>query len=337
MAELAPKTAEKQQTAPSHYYHNPLWRLLAEVPWLLIALVLAVFMLFRFSLLTEGTFKIDMLTKGVVPITIMYGFLFIPMVILVASGDADLSLGFLAGVVGWVIALQSPKIGLGAAILVSLLAALGVGLFNGLMVGLLRLKGIIVTFAMSFFLSGLILLASGGKTLKAPEGLSPDLARSPIFIVLWLLLVIACAVIMKFTPFGRRPRADDPVQENLGARLLYRGFPFVFSGFMSWITGFMMLSYVGYATIASGTGYAEMALLATLLGGTAYYAGTGFVLSGAVALFALVLFQNANQINNMPAAEQKVIQGVLLLVMLPIAHLYHVVIDWLYRRLRKNT
>lgn len=336
MAELAQKTADKQQTSPLHYYHDLIWRLLAEVPWLVITLIIAVIMLIRLNLVSDGTFGVDQLFKNVVPITVMMGFLFIPMVIIVASGDVDLSLGFLAGVVGWIVAILSPKMGLGAAIVISLLVALAVGLINGLLVGLVKLKGIVVTFAMSFLLSGLVLLLSEGKVMPGPEGLSPALTRSPFFLILWLLLVILCAALMKFTPLGRRPKADDPVQETLGMRLLYRGLPFVFSSFMSWISGILVLSWVRFATIASGTGYAEMALLATLIGGTAYYAGTGFVLSGAIGLFSIVLFQNANQMSNLPAADQKVIQGVLLLVMLPIVHFYHVGVDWLYHRQRKK-
>jgi ribose transport system permease protein len=273
--------------------------------------------------------------RNAIPITMVMGFLFIPMVIIVASGDVDLSLGFLAGFVGWIVAILSPKMGLGLAIIVSLLIALTVGLINGLLVGLVKLKGIVVTFAMGSLLSGLILLLSGGATMKAPAGLSQALARSPFIVFFWVLLVILCAVLMKFTPLGRRPRADDPVQENLGKRLVYRGLPFVFSSLMSWISGILILSWIGYATIASGNGYAEMALLATLIGGTAYYAGTGFVLSGAIALIAVVLFQISNQIGNLAPANQKVMQGILLIVMLPIAHFYHVGVDWLHRRLKK--
>jgi ribose/xylose/arabinose/galactoside ABC-type transport system permease subunit len=337
MAALANKAADKQQTSSFHYYHELIWRLLAEVPWLVFTFVIAVIMLVRLILLSEGAFGVDQLFKNTIPITMMMGFLLIPMVIIVASGDVDISLGFLAGLVGSMVALLSPMIGLGPAIVISLLISLAVGLINGLLVGLTNLKGIVVTFAMSFLLSGLILLLSEGKTMRAPEGLTPALARSPIIIFLWLLLVILFAALMKFTTLGRRPRAGDPVQETLGTRLLNRGLPFVFSSFMAWISGILVLSWVGYATIASGAGYAEMALLATLLGGTAYYAGTGFVLSGAIALLSIVLFQNGNQLINLSAADQKVIQGVLLLVMLPIAYVYHVGVDGLYHRRKKKS
>ncbi|MBN1440479.1 MAG: hypothetical protein JW929_13805 [Anaerolineales bacterium] len=293
-------------------------------------------MLIRLVLASHGTFKLDRLFAEVMPITVMMGFLLIPMVILVASGDADLSFGFLAGLVGLVITALSPKLGVGAAVFVGLVSALAVGAVNGLLVGWIRLKGIVVTFATSFLLYGLILVISGGKTTVAPGGLGHSLARSPLFALLWLLLLIAFAVLLKFTPLGRSPERGGPAHESLGARLLYRGLPFVLSGAMAWIAGILMVSWTGYATFAMGMNYAEVIFLATLLGGTAYGAGTGFLLSGAIGLAAVVLFQHGSQMAGVPTADQIVVEGVVLLVMLPVAHIYHTGVERLFRRLRNR-
>jgi ribose/xylose/arabinose/galactoside ABC-type transport system permease subunit len=331
MTEQAPKTADRQQI---HYYHNIKWRLLAEVPWLVITVIMALIMFFRIILIMGG--PSELLFRSLVPNMMLIGFLALPMIVIVASGDVDLSMGFLAGLVGWIIASLGPGMGLGAAIVVSLVVALLVGLINGLLVGLSRLKGIVITLAMSLLLSGLILTISDGQTMPAPEGLNQELARSPLIVVLWLLLALACAALMIFTPLGRRPRAGDPGQESVGSRLLFKGLPYVFSSFMAWMAGILLLSWVGYATVAAGSGYSETALLVALLGGTAYYAGTGFVLSGMVALFGFILFQNGNMLSNLSLASQRVIQGVLLLVMLPITHYYHIGVDWLYHRQNKK-
>lgn len=327
MTELAQKTVE-QQTPPLHYYHEVKWRLLAEAPWMVITLVLAVIMSSRIILLSGGEFAPD-----IVPHIVTLGFLVIPMIIIIASGDADLSSGTLAGLVCRIVVFLHWQIGLEIAILISLLVALAVGLTNGLLIGLGRLKGIFVTFGMSFVLYGLILMWGILSIPKMPAGLTA-LARSPLILWLWILLVIVCAALMIFTPLGRRPQAGEPGQEPLGWRgLLYRGLPFVFSSFMAWISGILLLSWLGYATIAAGSGYTEIVLLATLLGGTAYYAGTGFVLSGAIALIAIVLFR---QMLNLSTAEERVILGALLLIILPITQYYHIGVDCLYRRQSKK-
>ncbi len=103
----------------------------------------------------------------------------------------------------------------------------------------------------------------------------------------------------------------------------------MFSSFMAWVSGLLLLGWHGYGTIGAASGYVETALLATLLGGTAYYAGTGFVLRGAIALIDIVLFQ---QLFSLPIAKESVILGTLLLIILPITQYYHVGVDRVYHR-----
>jgi ribose/xylose/arabinose/galactoside ABC-type transport system permease subunit len=310
---------------------------LAEAPWLLISMVLVVIMLFRLIALLGDGFTPAQLFKSTVPSIVIMGFLVIPMIIIVAAGDADLSSGALAGLVSCIVAAISPEAGLGSGIVISFLIALGVGLINGVLVGLGKLKGIIVTFVIASLFSSAILVVTDGRTIAAPEELTHALTQSPLIICLWLLLAAVSSALMIFTPLGRRPKAGDPEQEPLGLRLLYRGLPFVFSSLMAWIAGILLLSWIGYGTIAAGAGYTEIALLATLLGGTAYYGGTGFVFSGVFALISIVLFQQANQVIGITVGNQRVITGMLLLVMLPITHYYHIGVDWLYRQQATKT
>jgi ribose/xylose/arabinose/galactoside ABC-type transport system permease subunit len=98
----------------------------------------------------------------------------------------------------------------------------------------------------------------------------------------------------------------------------------------------LLVSWARDTGIGAGSGYTEIALLATLMGGTAYCAGTGFVLSGAIALVAIVLFRTANQMLAVSAAEERVIFGMLIVLMLPIVQYYHAGIDRLYRRQREK-
>lgn len=324
MAECPQKIVDEQQTHSLHYYHEVKWRLLAETPWLAITLGLAV-ILSAVTLSSKGQFAPD-----TVPNIVTLGFLLLPMILLIASGDADLSSGMLAGLVCQIVNFLHWQIGMRMAILISLPVALLVGLTNGLLVSFAKLKGIFVTFGMSYILYGLIIVWHILLIPKLPVGLS-ILSRSPLILWLWILLVLGCAALMIFTPLGHQPQAGRPSSWN---RLLYKGLPFVFSSFMAWISGVLLLSWLGYSTMGAGSGFTEIVLLATLLGGTAYYARTGFVLSGAMALIAIILFR---QTLNLSIAEENVILGVLLLIMLPIAQYYHIGVDWLYCRQIKKT
>ncbi|MBN1428952.1 MAG: hypothetical protein JXB07_11250 [Anaerolineae bacterium] len=324
--------SEKPIQTP-HHYHEIKWRLLAEMPWLVATLILVVILLSQIIVLSGAGDALGKLILGTIPQITIIGFLVIPMVMIVASGDADLSVGSLAGTVSCIAAASSGELGLGFGLAASLLVAFVVGVFHGLLVVLGRLKGIVITFATSFLLSGMILLITHGQTLVAPKMLVDlELARSPVVISLGLLLIIMGSALMILTPLGRRPRSGDPEEEGLAQRMIYKGLPFVFSSLMAWVSGILLLSWVGYGTISAGTGFTEMTLLAVLIGGTAYHAGTGFLFSAAFAVVAVVLLQRTIIVLELEAGYQKVITGIFMILMLPITHCYHVGVDWLYHR-----
>ncbi len=323
MTELTQTATNHQQIHLPHYYHEVKWRLLAEAPWLAITLGLAA-ILSAMTLSSKGQFAPD-----TVPNIVTLGFLVLPMILLIASGDADLSSGMLAGLVCQIVNFLHWQVGMRMAILISLPVALLVGLTNGLLVGFAKLKGIFVTFGMSYILYGLIIVWHILLIPKLPVGLS-ILSRSPLILWLWILLVLGCAALMVFTPLLRRPQAGEPGQRSQRRkRQLSKGLLFMFSSFMAWVSGLLLLGWHGYGTIGAASGYVETALLATLLGGTAYYAGTGFVLSGAIALIDIVLFQ---QLFSLPIAKESAILGTLLLIILPITQYYNVGFDRLYHR-----
>jgi ribose/xylose/arabinose/galactoside ABC-type transport system permease subunit len=187
---------------------------------------------------------------------------------------------------------------------------------------------------MSYVLYGVIFMSKTLLITQVPVALVA-LIWSPLPLVLWILLVLGCAALMIFTPLGgRRPQAGEPGQVSLGWKeRLYKGLPFLFASLMAWISGVLLLDSAGYVGVASGPHFAGIAIAATLLGGTAYQAGTGFVLSGAIALIDIVLLQ---QVLHLSTAEERIILGALMVIMLLIAQYYHVGIDRLYSQQSKK-
>lgn len=330
-----PEVSEQQEPEqkPKHYYQNPKWRWLAEAPPLVIVLILSVIMFVVFLGLPGDGVRLDRLFKTVVPQILIFGFFVIPMAVMMASGEIDLSMGSLAGLVGFITALLSGENNLVMGLLASLAVALVIGLINGLLVGLVRLKGVIVTFAMAYLLYGALLLVSDGRTEPAPRVLVElELASSPLTVLIWLGLIGVGFILMKLTPLGAQLPPGESEKKSIVKHLLLRGLPYIFSSLIAWAGGILLLSRIGYATISGGMGFVEMALLAVLLGGTAYAAGTGFVLSAAVGVIPVVLLQISFQVMNSPGALMRVVQGSLLIIMLLIAHLYQKGVDWLYNR-----
>ncbi|MBN1121239.1 MAG: ABC transporter permease [Anaerolineae bacterium] len=332
MSEQIEQVAGEPKGKGKHYYHDIRWRLLAEVPWLVIALVLMVIMAIVF-VVSLGGMGSGRVFRPLIANIVIGGFFVIPTVILLAEGNLDLSMGAMAGLVAIVVAGSGESSSVVLGIFISLIVALLIGIVNGLLVGLAKQKGIVVTFAMSFLLYAITLLVSEGRTVMAPRGMIDlGLATSPLTVIVWLILVLGCAALMIFTPFGRRPKEGDQ-EEGIGKRLLFVGLPFVFSSLMAWLAGILMLGWMGAAFASTGQGYVEMALLAALLGGTAYSGGTGFVLSASAALVSVVLMQNALRMGgDTPIATIYLIEGLLIVILLPVTHFYHIGAERFYHK-----
>jgi ribose/xylose/arabinose/galactoside ABC-type transport system permease subunit len=331
MSEQIEKVEGDPEEQIKRYYHDIRWRLLAEAPWLVIALVLMVIMaiVFVVSLGGSGSGRVF---RPLITNIVIGGFFVIPTVILLAGGNLDLSMGSVAGLVAIIVAGAGESSSAVLGIFISLIVVLLIGIINGLLVGLAKQKGIIVTFAMSFAIYAIDLLLSEGRTVMAPRGmLDLGLATSPLTVIVWLMLVLGGAALMIFTPFGRRPKEGDQ-EEGIGKRLLFVGLPFVFSSLMAWLAGILMLGWLGAASPYTGQGFVEAALLAALLGGTAYNGGTGFMLSASAALVPVVLLQNSLRMGDAPAATVNLIMGLLILILLPVTHFYHVGAERFYHK-----
>jgi ribose/xylose/arabinose/galactoside ABC-type transport system permease subunit len=331
MSEQIEKTADESQEKGKRYYHDIKWRLLAEAPWLVIALALMVIMAIVF-VISLGGMGSGRVFRPIMASLVIGGFFVIPTVILLAEGNLDLSMGAVAGLVAIIVANTGENSSAVLGIFISLIVVLIIGIVNGLLVGLAKQKGIVVTFAMSFLLYAITLRVSEGYTVMAPRGLMDlGLATSPLTFIVWLMLVLGCAALMIFTPFGRRPKEGDQ-EEGIGKRLLFVGLPFVFSSLMAWLAGILMLGWLGAAFASTGQGYVEVALLAALLGGTAYNGGTGFMLSASAALVSVVLLQNTLRMGNSPVATINLIVGVLIVILLPVTHYYHYGAEKFYQK-----
>jgi ribose transport system permease protein len=138
---------------------------------------------------------------------------------------------------------------LGIAILACLALGAGVGLANGVLVGVLRLNPLIVTLAV-----GQIVLAWGVKYSRGvvqggnvPEALSSWAARKPlgVSVIFWTgaAITIVVALILRYTAAGRRFQV---VGANPRA---------------AWMAGIRVRTHVVVAYVAAGLLYASAAVL----------------------------------------------------------------------------
>jgi ribose transport system permease protein len=223
-------------------------------------------------------------------------------------------------------------VGVGAGsngrLVVGILACLGlgagVGLANGLLVGVLRLNPLIVTLAV-----GQIVLAWGVKYSRGvveganvPEGLSSWAAKKPLGVssIFWTgaAITLVVALVLRYTAGGRRFQV---VGANPRA---------------AWMAGIHVRTHVVFAYVAAGTLYAIAAVLlagvrisidpafgaeyllapiaAVVIAGASLAGGLASATSTWVAALALTLLTQMLRILGLSTAMQFIVFGAAILV-----------------------
>jgi ribose/xylose/arabinose/galactoside ABC-type transport system permease subunit len=219
------------------------------------------------------------------------------------------------------------------AVLIVLLIALGIGLFNGIITGLARINGVIATLAVAVLLQGIL---SGMNVAGFPVD-APLFEGRLVPILGWVvaaLLIIVAICLMQFTPFGRRPRPGDASEpEKWFVRAAVVGAPYILSSLMAAVAGVVLLSQMRFAHIAMGQAPQTNMILASLIGGSILGGGFGSVFGavlGALVVSILIGLQTQLQITSgVPAL---ILTGIAFIVALLLSRLFHAIVDLLYRK-----
>ena len=89
---------------------------------------------------------------------------------------------------------------------------------------------------------------------------------------------------------------------------------FVLMGFLSGVAGVVLASYVGYGTIAAGSGYELDVIASAILGGTSTLGGVGTIPGAMIGGLIMASLTTGLQMLNAPAASTYVIKGMVLVV-----------------------
>jgi D-xylose transport system permease protein len=137
-------------------------------------------------------------------------------------------------------------------------------------------------------------------------------------VLLLAIIVVIVTYVSNNTKFGRYIYAVGGNREasrlsgiNITANTFWI---FVLMGFLCGVSGVVMASYVGYGTIAAGSGYELFAIAACFLGGTSTLGGEGTIVGAMIGALIMASLTNGLQIMNVPAAWQYVVSGVVLVI-----------------------
>ena len=136
-----------------------------------------------------------------------------------------------------------------------------------------------------------------------------------------VLLLAVTAVLMAYaannTRFGRYTYAIGGNREatrlsgvNIKG-IVFR--VFVLMGFLCGVAGIVLASYVGYGTIAAGTGYELDAIAAAILGGTSPLGGVGTIHGALIGALIIASLTTGLQMMNVQPAWQYVVKAIILI------------------------
>jgi D-xylose transport system permease protein len=137
-------------------------------------------------------------------------------------------------------------------------------------------------------------------------------------VLLLAITVLIMAYVANNTRFGRYAYAIGGNREAArlsGINIRHNIFLiFVLMGFLSGAAGVVLASYVGYGTIAAGTGYELDAIASCILGGTSTLGGVGTIFGAMIGALITTSLTSGLQILNTAPALQPILKGAVLVL-----------------------
>ncbi|EGP04339.1 autoinducer 2 ABC transporter permease LsrC [Pasteurella multocida subsp. multocida str. Anand1_goat] len=243
----------------------------------------------------------------------------------ILTRNIDVSVGSTMGLCA-VIAGSLLNAGFGAStFVITLCCGLLAGLFNGILVTLLRIPAIVATLGTLGLYKGIMLLITGGKWI---EGLPQDLKTlsAPAFLHIspigWLLLGLIGLTYFFLTKMkaGRDFYAvGDNLQGalQLGVRVIkVRIAAFAINGTMAALAGIVFASQIGFVPNSTGNGLEMKAIAACVLGGISLLGGAGNIIGAVLGAYFLIQIDSILVLLKVPAYWNNFVAGLVLLAVL---------------------
>ena len=282
------------------------------------------------------------------------GFLALGMTFVILCGEIDLSVGAvfaLSGVVMGLVGEVNPYLGIVAGLMVGVTSGALIGFMNTKM----RISSWISSLAMLFALRGLIQIIAkksvviSGTILnfanaKILQGVFPGM-KSGISILIPILFIITfiCMYISYNTKFGMALYAiggNSEASRMMGINVdKVKIKAFICSGFIAALSGVLLASSSGSATLSAGNTYETYAIAMCAIGGVKLSGGEG-KFSGT--FFGMLIYFIINTIftylpTSVSVHWQSIIMGILVLVSVGVQSEYFKAVKLSPKALIKNT
>jgi ribose transport system permease protein len=246
------------------------------------------------------------------------------LTLLMTAGGMDFSMGSNVSVTTAVGAqLLSHGHSTAFTVIASVLLATAVGLVNGLVVTFTNVAPFVVTLATATLLDGVALLVLDGLSVSIGTRMfslgNDKVLGVPYLLIVAVLALLATALVMRFTVFGRDAFAiggNEHVARLSGINVTARKLTlYAVTGALSGLAGVMLLSRLGASSPGTGGLTLQLtAVAAVVIGGTSLAGGHGTVVGTALGVLLLGVVANALNLVQVSSYFQQVSVGGVLLV-----------------------
>ncbi|HBO36579.1 MAG TPA: ABC transporter permease [Sphaerochaeta sp.] len=293
---------------------------------ILVMLVLLIF--FAMTILSPRAFLRPANLKGMAVQFPEFGILSFGMMIAMISGGIDLSLvgiANLSSIVAAVVMLQmgDSVFSIVLGILASLFIGALCGVFNGFLIGYLKIPAMLVTLCGLQLYSGLGLAITKGPALTGLPESYGEIANGAIIggipntVLIFLVVAVAVAYLMRSTVYGSHVSfmgTNEVASKYSGINnLKVTMYTYIISGLMGSIGGILISSHYNSAKSDYGKSYTLLTLLIVVLGGTDPSGGKGNILGVSLAVIVLQMISSAFNILRVNSFVKTFVWGLILI------------------------
>ena len=216
----------------------------------------------------------------------------------------------------------------GPALLLTLLAGLGVGALVGLLVARGRIPSFIVTLGTYWGFRGVALLFNGGNYISPDQASPPrpfgfawmagSIGSVSILIVIGAAVVAIAQLVLSITPAGGWIKAvgsNENAARAVGLRTgLIKIGVLATSGLLAALAGIMITAWQDSVYPLTGEGYSLEAIAAVILGGVPFTGGRGSVVGAALGALTIGVINDVIVLVGLPALYQYIFVACILVL-----------------------
>lgn len=255
-----------------------------------------------FAASTDGVWLSNANLREMLRVTSILAVMAFGEALVITTGEIDLSVGSIFGLVGIIYIAIGPQVGTPLAILIGMLLATLIGVLNGFVVAYFRISSLVVTLGSLFIFRGLALAVTQSPSFYSADSTMQSNPAYQFFgasdvlgfnnALLWAIVLMAFMhYVLFWTPIGNRLLAvggNAQSAHSRGVSIAYTKWgAYVVCAFLAGLAAILEASNLGYADGGFGRQRELQAIAAAVLGGCALAGGRGSIIGTYLGAFIL--------------------------------------------------